>query len=377
MMLLAKVLARILGEGRLTIIDAAGRSHCLAGARPGPPSPCAFTPGGQASAWSSARGSRSAKSYMDGKLTVEDGDIYDLLDLLGRNIAAVEATPARALVATRCRSSLRFARSSTIRSAGRSATSPITTISTTSSTISSSTATGSIPAPTSRRPATSLEQAQIDKKRHIAAKLLLKPGQRVLDIGSGWGGMGLFLGRAVRRRRDRRHPVEGAAQPSPAGARSRAASPTACASSCSTIARSPAATTASSRSACSSMSAPPTMSSIFTKVKDAAGRRRRHAAALDRPHGAAGRHQHLAAQVHLPGGYSPALSEVLAAIEKVELVGHRHRDPAPALCRNAPPLARSASRPTARRSSRPPATTSASAGCGNSTSPAARCPFAT
>jgi cyclopropane-fatty-acyl-phospholipid synthase len=40
-----------------------------------------------------------------------------------------------------------------------------------------------------------LEQAQANKKRHIAAKLLLKPGQKVLDIGSGWGGLGLYLAR--------------------------------------------------------------------------------------------------------------------------------------------------------------------------------------
>jgi cyclopropane-fatty-acyl-phospholipid synthase len=39
----------------------------------------------------------------------------------------------------------------------------------------------------------SLEQAQVQKCRHIAAKLLLKPGMRVLDIGSGWGGMALYL----------------------------------------------------------------------------------------------------------------------------------------------------------------------------------------
>ncbi|MFO0998608.1 MAG: cyclopropane-fatty-acyl-phospholipid synthase family protein [Alphaproteobacteria bacterium] len=39
----------------------------------------------------------------------------------------------------------------------------------------------------------SLEAAQDNKKRHIAAKLLLRPGQRVLDIGSGWGGLGLSL----------------------------------------------------------------------------------------------------------------------------------------------------------------------------------------
>jgi cyclopropane-fatty-acyl-phospholipid synthase len=43
------------------------------------------------------------------------------------------------------------------------------------------------------RPDMSLEQAQDAKKRHVAAKLLLEPGQRVLDIGSGWGGLGITL----------------------------------------------------------------------------------------------------------------------------------------------------------------------------------------
>ena len=42
-------------------------------------------------------------------------------------------------------------------------------------------------------PGNDLEQAQADKKAHIAAKLDLRPGQRVLDIGSGWGGMALYL----------------------------------------------------------------------------------------------------------------------------------------------------------------------------------------
>ncbi|WP_136161976.1 SAM-dependent methyltransferase [Sphingomonas flavalba] len=46
-------------------------------------------------------------------------------------------------------------------------------------------------------PGNSLEQAQADKKAHIAAKLNLKPGNRVLDIGCGWGGMALYLARAV------------------------------------------------------------------------------------------------------------------------------------------------------------------------------------
>jgi cyclopropane-fatty-acyl-phospholipid synthase len=42
-------------------------------------------------------------------------------------------------------------------------------------------------------PHQSLEDAQLAKKRHIAAKLSLEPGMRVLDIGSGWGGLALYL----------------------------------------------------------------------------------------------------------------------------------------------------------------------------------------
>lgn len=44
-------------------------------------------------------------------------------------------------------------------------------------------------------PTASLEQAQLAKKRHLAAKLGLKPGMRVLDIGSGWGGLAIYLAR--------------------------------------------------------------------------------------------------------------------------------------------------------------------------------------
>jgi cyclopropane-fatty-acyl-phospholipid synthase len=38
-----------------------------------------------------------------------------------------------------------------------------------------------------------LEEAQLAKKRHLASKLLIDKGQRILDIGSGWGGLGLYL----------------------------------------------------------------------------------------------------------------------------------------------------------------------------------------
>lgn len=40
-----------------------------------------------------------------------------------------------------------------------------------------------------------LEDAQIAKRRHIAQKLMIEPGMKVLDIGCGWGGMGRTLAR--------------------------------------------------------------------------------------------------------------------------------------------------------------------------------------
>jgi cyclopropane-fatty-acyl-phospholipid synthase len=42
-------------------------------------------------------------------------------------------------------------------------------------------------------PDQSLDDAQLAKKRHLAAKLRLTPGSKVLDIGCGWGGLALYL----------------------------------------------------------------------------------------------------------------------------------------------------------------------------------------
>jgi cyclopropane-fatty-acyl-phospholipid synthase len=42
-------------------------------------------------------------------------------------------------------------------------------------------------------PGQSLDDAQLAKRRHLGAKLIVSPGQRVLDIGCGWGGLGLYL----------------------------------------------------------------------------------------------------------------------------------------------------------------------------------------
>ncbi|HLW90895.1 MAG TPA: class I SAM-dependent methyltransferase, partial [Roseiarcus sp.] len=47
------------------------------------------------------------------------------------------------------------------------------------------------------RPGDTLDQAQLAKKRHIAAKLIVEEGHRVLDIGCGFGGMALYLAEMV------------------------------------------------------------------------------------------------------------------------------------------------------------------------------------
>ena len=46
-------------------------------------------------------------------------------------------------------------------------------------------------------PDDTLEQAQENKRIHLTSKLLLKPGQKVLDIGCGWGGLGLHIAQAA------------------------------------------------------------------------------------------------------------------------------------------------------------------------------------
>ena len=45
------------------------------------------------------------------------------------------------------------------------------------------------------RPGLTLDAAQAAKTAHVAAKLCLRPGMRVLDIGCGWGGLALALAR--------------------------------------------------------------------------------------------------------------------------------------------------------------------------------------
>lgn len=192
-MLLARVLARVLGEGQLTIIDAAGRSHRIDGARPGPALTIRIH-----TWWTGVRLALRPRlavgeSYMDGTLSVEaGGDIYDLLDLLGRNMAALEATPMVKWSYGLQRLLRVLEQYNPVGKAERNVAHHYDLKDQLYDFFLDRDRQYSCAY--FKRGDEPLEEAQLLKKQHIAAKMLLQPGQRVLDIGSGWGGLGLFLG---------------------------------------------------------------------------------------------------------------------------------------------------------------------------------------
>jgi cyclopropane-fatty-acyl-phospholipid synthase len=190
-MLLARALAGVIGEGQLTIIDAAGKTHLVQGARPGPAVTMKVH-----TWWTGVRLALRPRlavgeAYMDGTLTVENGDIYDLLDLLGRNIAKIDSTFLVRL-SYRLQNFVRlFEQYNPIGRAERNVAHHYDLNDQLYDVFLDRDRQYSCAY--FKTGTETLDQAQEDKKRHIAAKLLLQPGQKVLDIGSGWGGMALFL----------------------------------------------------------------------------------------------------------------------------------------------------------------------------------------
>lgn len=131
--------------------------------------------------------------YMDGRLTVEEGSIYDLLALSWRNLGLAEPPgPAKAWAAMR-RATRRLSQLNDMRRAKKNVAHHYDLDRRLYSLFLD--ADWQYSCAYFEHPHQSLEAAQQAKKRHIAAKLWLKPGSRVLDIGSGWGGLALYLER--------------------------------------------------------------------------------------------------------------------------------------------------------------------------------------
>jgi cyclopropane-fatty-acyl-phospholipid synthase len=134
------------------------------------------------------------EAYMDGELDVVEGDIFGLLRIAYQNMgpAGVEAVWARAIEGIR----FGLRRLHQLNTASRSRTNVQSHYD-----LSGELYRLFLDADMQyscayfERPDMTLEEAQEAKKRHIAAKLRMSPRLGVLDIGSGWGGLGLYLSR--------------------------------------------------------------------------------------------------------------------------------------------------------------------------------------
>jgi cyclopropane-fatty-acyl-phospholipid synthase len=129
--------------------------------------------------------------YMDGRLTVEEGSIYDFLETVLSNLHN-RPYPLFSRILYRVRSALRRLQQMNY---GRRATKNVAHHYDLDAGLYDLflDADWQYSCAYFEHPHRSLEEAQIAKKRHIAAKLAVEPGHTVLDIGCGWGGLGLYL----------------------------------------------------------------------------------------------------------------------------------------------------------------------------------------
>ena len=131
------------------------------------------------------------EAYMDGTLTVDEDDIYGLIELLIVNLADQPGVWHHSWLARARRLHRGLAQFNPVKRAQRNVAHHYDLSGALYDLFLD--ADHQYSCAYFRHPDDSLEAAQENKKALIAAKLLLEPDQRVLDIGCGWGGLGLHL----------------------------------------------------------------------------------------------------------------------------------------------------------------------------------------
>lgn len=138
-----------------------------------------------------------AECYMDGEMDVIEGDIYLLLQMIFENTGPIAATePWMRAIALARRSLRRLQQMNSIMRSSKNIKSHYDL-------------SGALydlfldpdkqySCAYFETPQSTLAEAQLAKKRHIAAKLLINEGDKLLDIGCGWGGLGLYMARYLK-----------------------------------------------------------------------------------------------------------------------------------------------------------------------------------
>ncbi|MBV9829781.1 MAG: class I SAM-dependent methyltransferase [Alphaproteobacteria bacterium] len=189
-MLLAPALSRVIRIGRLTVIDTAGATRVY-GREPGPTVTVRLHD--PALEWKLVLRPRLyvPEAYMNGGLTIEEGTLFDLIDLLVTNNPGTAEHSALWIHDGINRLLRRLHQYNPVKRARRNVAHHYDLSDQLYDLFLDHDRQYSCAY--FRSPDDDIETAQLNKRRHIAAKLLLRPGQRVLDIGCGWGGMALYL----------------------------------------------------------------------------------------------------------------------------------------------------------------------------------------
>ena len=190
MRFLPKLLGKAVRRGRLTVVGPAGEVHVFGeGGEPD----VAIRIRDPAFDWRIFLNPElhAAEAYIDGALTVETGSIGDLVTLFYLNKRNFDLTPNQIFWKSVARRGRRFMTRNTPRLARRNAARHYDI----GNDLYRAMLDRDMQYSCGYWPegVTTLDAAQTAKKRRIAAKLALAPGQRVLDIGCGWGGLAIYL----------------------------------------------------------------------------------------------------------------------------------------------------------------------------------------
>ena len=190
MKLLNSMMARFVQRGRLKIIDADGNLHVHEG-EPGPNVTVRISDRKLYTSLFLNPEMKAGEAYVDGTLTIEDGTLRDLLTLFAVNRKNLRKHPLQKGLRKYLKRARKLYRTNTItRSADNVAHHYDLSNELYGLFLDDDL---NYSCGYFRSADDSIEVAQQNKLRHIAAKLKLEPGQKVLDIGCGWGSMAMYM----------------------------------------------------------------------------------------------------------------------------------------------------------------------------------------